>query len=71
MIISTNTTLRELATRIGVSKSTIHYDMNYRLKMISLEKYDQVKKVFSKHLIQRHYLGGLATRKKYKKVTIK
>lgn len=71
IIINTHISLRELAKLIGVSKSTIHNDMKYRLETINEEKYRKVKQVFSKHIDERHFLGGLATRKKYKKVTIK
>lgn len=68
MIVRTKTTIRELTKIMGVSKSTIHNDMQTRLKMIDRELYDKVQEVFLEHIRLRHYLGGLATQKKYKKV---
>lgn len=71
IIINTNTTLRSLSRRIGVSKSTIHSDMRTKLKNIDKDLYLKVNQVFLEHIKTRHYLGGLATQKKYKKNTIK
>ena len=71
MIINTKMTIRDLSKIIGVSKSTIHIDMRERLKLIDKQLYLEVNKVFLDHIKIRHYLGGLATQKKYKKTTIK
>ena len=71
MIINTKMTIRDLSKIIGVSKSTIHIDMRERLKLIDKQLYLEVNKVFLEHIKIRHYLGGLATQKKYKKTTIK
>ncbi len=68
IIINTKTTLRELTKLMGVSKSTIHYDMKIRLKDINNDLYMQVQNIFNEHLRSRHYLGGMATAKKYKKI---
>lgn len=68
IISETNITIRELTKIIGVSKSTIHNDMQNRLESVNKELYDKVQDVFNEHIKQRHYLGGLATQKKYKKV---
>ena len=67
MIVRTKTTIRELTKIMGVSKSTIHNDMQTRLKMIDRELYDKVQEVFLEHIRLRHYLGGLATQKNTKK----
>ena len=61
-------TIRDLSKIIGVSKSTIHNDMQNGLKCINKELYDKVQSVFLDHIRTRHYLGGLSTQKKYKKV---
>lgn len=66
IITNTEITLRELAKRLGISKSTIHKDMQERLINIDKELYKKVQLVFKKHLDIRYYLGGEATRKKYK-----
>lgn len=71
IIKNTKITLRELSRLIGVSKSTIHNDMKERLKLIDKSLFIDVNKIFSEHKNIRHYLGGLATKKKYKKNNIK
>ena len=68
IIIQTKTTLRELTKIMGVSKSTIHHDMKMKLKDIDKDLYNLVQAVFQQHIQIRHYLGGLATQKKYKKI---
>ena len=64
-------TIRDLSKIIGISKSTIHNDMRKNLKMIDKSLYLEVNEIFLEHIRTRHYLGGLATQKKYKKNTIK
>ena len=71
IIVNTKITLRELSKLIGVSKSTIHNDMKIRLKDIDNALFIEVNKVFLEHINIRHYLGGIATKKKYKKNNIK
>ncbi len=66
IITNTEITLRELARRLGISKSTIHKDMQKRLVKLDKELYEKVQIVFKKHLDIRCYLGGEATRNKYK-----
>lgn len=68
IIINTEMTLRELARHLGISKSTIHKDMQERLIYLNKSLYNKVQKVFKKHLDTRHYIGGEATRKKYQKM---
>lgn len=68
IIIHTKVTIRQLTKIMGVSKSTIHNDMQKRLRLVDKDLYDQVQKVFDEHIKIRHYLGGIATQKKYKKV---
>lgn len=66
IIVNTEITLRSLARRLGVSKSTIHKDMQIRLISIDKDLYKKVQKVFKKHLEIRYYIGGEKTRQKYK-----
>ncbi len=68
IIIHTKTTIRQLTKIMGVSKSTIHNDMQNRLRLVDRDLYDKVQSVFDEHIKIRHYLGGIATQKKYKKV---
>lgn len=66
-IIKTDYTLRKLAKIFNVSKSTIHKDLNDRLKTLDNQLYNEVKLIFQNHLQTRHLKGGEATKKKYKK----
>ena len=65
LILKEENTIRELANVFSVSKSTIHKDLSERLYELSQEKYYKVKKIFDKHIEQRHINGGESTRMKY------
>jgi len=67
MIIKSKKTLRELANELNIGKSTIHKDMQIRLKAIDFDKYQQVQAIFREHINIRHLHGGESTRKKYQK----
>lgn len=67
-IIENNATVRSTAANYGISKSTVHKDVSYRLKTIDYDLYTKVKKVLSKNLEERHIRGGIATRQKYAKL---
>lgn len=66
-IASTGATVRQTARVLGVSKSTVHKDMETRLKQLSEPLFQEVTAVFAKNKAERHLRGGEATRKKYKK----
>ncbi len=68
IIVNTHMTIRELTKIMGVSKSTIHHDMKVTLKLVDSDLYNKVQAVFNEHIRLRHYLGGLSTKKKYKKI---
>lgn len=61
-IISTNLTIREVGKIFMISKSTVHKDVQERLREIDQERYNLVKKIMNKHLAERHIKGGEATR---------
>ena len=65
-IIENRTTVRAAAKKFGVSKSTVHKDLQDRLPGINQSLYRQVKIVLDENKAQRHIRGGIATRKKYK-----
>lgn len=65
-IIENRTTVRAAAKKFGVSKSTVHKDLQDRLPGINQSLYRQVKVVLDENKAQRHIRGGIATRKKYK-----
>ena len=66
-IIQTGATVRETAKQFGISKSTVHKDMQERLRYINHILYDKVKGILYDHKKERHLRGGEATRKKYAK----
>lgn len=66
-IIETNATVREVAKKFCVSKTTVHKDLTVRLIKINPALAKEVKKVFAKNIIEGHRKGGLATRKKHLK----
>jgi len=67
-IIENRTTVRAAAKKFGVSKSTVHKDLQDRLPHIKPALYAQVKEVLDENKAQRHIRGGIATRRKFKGV---
>lgn len=65
LLIKYNTTIRKVAKILGVSKSTIHNDLTYRLYKINKRLYSQVRLILDKNKAERHLRGGEATRRKY------
>ena len=65
-IIENRTTVRAAAKKFGVSKSTVHKDLQDRLPQLNPGLYRQVKEILEINKAQRHIRGGIATRKKYK-----
>jgi putative DeoR family transcriptional regulator (stage III sporulation protein D) len=65
-IIETGATVRAAANHFGISKSTVHKDLQNRLPKCDPLLYDQVRKILELNKQERHIRGGLATRKKYK-----
>lgn len=66
-IVRENATVRQAAAYFGVSKSTVHKDVTYRLKYIKPSLAARVREVLDVNKSERHIRGGLATRKKYEK----
>ncbi|MDE6656108.1 MAG: sporulation transcriptional regulator SpoIIID [Anaeroplasmataceae bacterium] len=58
-------TVREVAKRIGYSKSTVHHDLTTKLEKIDPLLYEQVKELLDYNKKIRHLRGGEATRLKY------
>jgi len=65
-IIEHKTTVRGAAKRFGISKSTVHKDLQDRLPTFNRPLYLQVKAVLEENKAERHIRGGMATRRKYK-----
>ena len=65
-MIETGATVRAAAQHFGISKSTVHKDLQQRLPQYNKQLYEQVRHVLDTNKQQRHIRGGMATRKKYK-----
>ncbi len=65
-MIETGATVRAAARHFGLSKSTVHKDLQQRLPQYNRILYEKVRKVLDENKQQRHIRGGMATRKKYK-----
>ena len=65
-IIDTKDTVRGAAKKFGVSKSTVHKDLQDRLPKINKELYGRVQEIMQQHIDERHIRGGESTRNKYK-----
>jgi len=65
-MIETGATVRAAAQHFGISKSTVHKDLQQRLPRCDRKLYEQVRQVLDLNKQQRHIRGGMATRRKYK-----
>jgi putative DeoR family transcriptional regulator (stage III sporulation protein D) len=66
-IVETNSTVRSIAKKFGVSKSTVHKDLTERLPEINANLAEEVKDILEYHKAIRHLRGGEATKQKYEK----
>ena len=64
-IINTEDTIREVAKKFKVSKSTVHKDLTDILQEIDCEVYIKVSNILKYHLDIRHIRGGESTKRKY------
>ena len=65
-MIENGATVRTAASHFGISKSTVHKDLQQRLPKCNPQLYEQVKQVLAVNKSERHIRGGMATRRKYK-----
>ena len=61
-ILDTKETIRETAKKFNISKSTVHKDLQERLSLIDVNKYNMIKKIMDEHIETRHIKGGESTR---------
>ena len=66
-MIETGGTVRSAARQFGISKSTVHKDLQQRLPKCDPVLYRKVRAVLDVNKAQRHLRGGAATREKYRK----
>ena len=64
-IIDTGSTVRAAAKVFGISKSTVHKDIQERLPLLNYPLYREVRVVLDRNKEERHLRGGEATRRKY------
>jgi len=64
-IIDSKDTVRGAAKKFGVSKSTVHKDIAFRLLKINYSLAMEVRKVLDENKAERHIRGGMATKMKY------
>lgn len=67
-LVSNKSTVRAVAKKFGISKSTVHKDVTQILKKYNKGLYEEVKRVLEKNKQVRHLRGGEATRIKYEKL---
>ncbi len=58
-------TVRAVAARYAVSKSTVHKDVTERLRYVDPTLFALVKNILEENKSERHLRGGEATKKKY------
>ena len=64
-IASSGATVRQAARVLGVSKSTVHKDLQTRLPLLSAPLSREVAAVLGRNKAERHLRGGEATRRRY------
>ena len=64
-MLENNLTVRAVAKRFGISKSTVHKDVTQNLKSIHPELYKKIRSLLEKNKQERHIRGGEATKQKY------
>ncbi len=67
-IINNESTVRNIAEIYNVSKSTVHKDLQDRLRIINTALHEEVDKIFKQHIEVRHIRGGQSTKEKYLKL---
>ena len=64
-IVENSATIRAAADHFGISKSTVHKDLQERLPRCNRALSRQVKQLLDENMAQRHIRGGAATKLKY------
>ena len=64
-LIENRATVRSVATKFGISKSTVHKDITQSLKRVNRPLYTEARKVLEQNKQERHIRGGEATKRKY------
>lgn len=64
-LVANKSTVRSVANKFGISKSTVHKDITQILKTQNKSLYKEVKCILEQNKQERHLRGGEATKLKY------
>lgn len=67
-MLENKSTVRAVAKRFGISKSTVHKDVTQNLKSVNSELWNKVHELLEKNKQERHLRGGEATKQKFLKI---
>ena len=67
-MLKNKSTVRDIADIYKVSKSTVHKDLQERLRNINVALHSEIDKIFKEHIEVRHIRGGESTKRKYLKL---
>ncbi len=67
-ILENKTTIRATAQAFNTPKSTVHHELNTRLKYLNRNLYNKVKKLLKQNFETKHIHGGEATKLKYLRI---
>ena len=70
-ILEHKATVRAAANQFGISKSTVHKDLQERLPQLDPSLYPQVREVLETNKQERHIRGGMATKHKYEEIAMR
>ena len=65
-MLRTGDTVRQAAKEFAISKSTVHKDLQERLKDVHPGLYEETQRLLKYHEAVRHLRGGAATRRRWK-----
>ena len=66
-LVENKATVRGVAAKFGISKSTVHKDITQSLSKINKPLYAEARKILEQNKQERHLRGGEATKRKYNK----
>lgn len=67
-IVENNATIRQTASVFGYSKSTVHNDIQKKLKKVDNKLFEKVKIILQNNFLEKHIRGGQSTKQKYLKI---
>lgn len=67
-MLENESTVRAVAKKFGISKSTVHKDVTQNLKTVNTELYHKIHDLLEKNKQERHLRGGEATKQKFLKI---